>query len=106
MDPMDWVHSWDDYEMMMYVEKDENGIDGIFMQGSRIVREEGLFELELLYDRKIGNVNPEIRREDFAREEDWQEKQLRWYLDTYPQLVAEEKQFMSEFVEKMDDSDE
>ncbi|HEU4964358.1 MAG TPA: hypothetical protein VFV52_10990 [Bacilli bacterium] len=102
MDPMDWVHSWDDYEIMMYVEQDEQGLWGIYMQGSRVVREQGLFEMELLYDRKIGDLNPEIRREDAPREDDWQERQLRWFLETHPELVEREKQFMREFVEKQE----
>ncbi|GAX90788.1 hypothetical protein [Effusibacillus lacus] len=95
MNPLDWTHIWDDYEMMMYVGKDDTGQEKIFMQVSRIIRTDQATEQEILYDREIGFLNPDIIRG--VDRDAWEEKQLRWFLETHPDLVEREKTFLKEW---------
>lgn len=95
MNPLDWTHQWDDYEMMMYVGKDGFGQEKIFMQVSRITRGEDATEQEILYDREIGLLNPEIIRG--VDRDVWEEKQLRWFLDAHPDLVEREKAYLKDW---------
>ncbi|BCJ87949.1 hypothetical protein [Effusibacillus dendaii] len=95
MNPLDWTHAWDDNEMMMYIGKDEEGREKIFMQVSRFVENGQARQQEILYDREIGWLNPEIIRG--VDRDAWEEKQLRWFLDTHPDLVEREKAFLKEW---------
>jgi hypothetical protein len=94
MNPLDWTHQWEDYEMMMYVGKDDAGQEKIFIQVSKLIRTDRATEQEILYDREIGLLNPEIIRG--VDRDAWEEKQLRWFLDTHPDLVEREKAYLKE----------
>lgn len=95
MNPIDWTHQWEDYEMMMYVGKDDSGQEKIFMQLSKVVRTDQATEQEILYDREIGLLNPDIIRG--VDRDAWEEKQLRWFLDTHHDLVDREKAYLKEW---------
>ncbi|WP_018132089.1 hypothetical protein [Effusibacillus pohliae] len=98
MNPLDWTHAWDDFEMMLYVGKDDTGQEKIFMQVSKITRTEQATEQEILYDREIGLLNLEIIRG--VDRDAWEEKQLKWFLDTHPDLVEREKAYLKEWLKK------
>ncbi|MFC4768362.1 hypothetical protein [Effusibacillus consociatus] len=95
MNPLDWTHQWDQFEMMMYVGKDDTGQEKIFMQVSKVIRIEQATEQEILYDREIGLLNPEIIRG--VDRDAWEEKQLKWFLDTHPDLVEREKAYVKDW---------
>lgn len=93
-DPLDWLHQWDDFEMMMYALHE--GIPGIFMQVSRRTMRQGAEEWEIIYDRKIADLG------DAATEtpgtDAWQEQVLRHHLNQHPDLVPDEKAYLHQFL--------
>jgi hypothetical protein len=89
-DPLDWLHQWDSYEMMMYALHEET--PGIFMQVSRKQMQSGAEEWEILYDRKIADVCDDATAPPGS--DDWQEHVLRHYLNDHPELVADEKGYL------------
>ncbi|QQE80298.1 hypothetical protein [Alicyclobacillus sp. SO9] len=91
MDPLEWTHQWDNYEMMMYVET-EGEHTGIFMQVSQRDKRDGAEEWEILYNRKLSDYSPEAGRgkTDFA---EWEDAVLRDYLHQHPHLVRDEKAY-------------
>ncbi|GGI98824.1 hypothetical protein GCM10010885_05390 [Alicyclobacillus cellulosilyticus] len=92
MDPLDWVHQWDDYEMVMYARAD--GEDpGIYMQVSQRRQVDGAEEWEVLYERKLADLYPDLP--EAPGSEAWEEAQLRTHLHRRPQLVAEEKAYLA-----------
>lgn len=94
-DPLDWVHSWDDFEMMMYAVADGDDT-GIFMQVSRREMQYGAEVWETVYDRKLTD---EFRQTEEKLDSDpWHEAVLRHYLNTHPELVSDEKAFLSEWL--------
>ncbi|OFW81141.1 MAG: hypothetical protein A2201_08090 [Alicyclobacillus sp. RIFOXYA1_FULL_53_8] len=97
MDPLDWLHQWDDYEMVMYVSFQE-GDDGIFMQVSQRKMYEGAEEWEILYDRKIAELPSELEVAGQTGSEEWEERALRHHLNGHPQLVNDEKEFLQHFL--------
>ncbi|SFU36859.1 hypothetical protein SAMN05421543_101318 [Alicyclobacillus macrosporangiidus] len=98
-DPLDWIHQWDDFEMMMYARHDVDE-PGIFMQVSRRLQREGAEEWEILYDRKIADVPEGIA--EMPGTDAWEERVLRRHLTDHPQLVNEEKQHLAEFLANRD----
>jgi hypothetical protein len=94
-DPLDWIHQWDDYEMMMYALPPDEGEPGIYMQVSRKQLRDGAEEWDILYDRKIGDL-PQV--EAPRGSELWHEQVLRRYLHAHPQLVADEKLYLAQFL--------
>ncbi|MCL6632416.1 MAG: hypothetical protein K6T63_07250 [Alicyclobacillus herbarius] len=99
MDPLDWTHQWDDYEMMMYACTDP-GEEGIRMQVSRRIQRDGAEEWEMLYDRKLIDLpSPPPAIDNPADLEDWEESVLRTHLHEHPQLVTEEKQFLAKWLD-------
>jgi hypothetical protein len=90
MDPLDWTHQWENYEMMMYVETDAE--PGIWMQVSRKHTESGAESWEVIYDRKIADLLDAIP--GVFGSESWQEAMLRQHLNSNPQLVNDEKSYL------------
>lgn len=98
MDPMDWTHQWDEFEMYMYAEAPAAPDAGIHMQVSRRVRKDGAEEWEILYDRKIADLDgADVEGEPGS--EAWEERILRRHLQAYPSLVNEEKAYAHAFLE-------
>lgn len=91
MDPLEWTHQWDNYEMMMYVETDGDN-PGIFMQVSQRIRRDGAEEWQILYDRKLAGYNSEAGRGETGSAE-WEDAILRDYLHQNPHLVRDEKAY-------------
>lgn len=104
MDPLDWVHQWENYEMVMYVSFQE-GDDGIFIQISERNQRDGAEEWQILYDRKISPLPPEGEISYPVGSEDWEERVLRNHLNAHPNLVPEEKAYLTRFLEQLDSSD-
>jgi hypothetical protein len=94
-DPLDWLHQWDDFEMMMYARTEQEGDPGIFMQVSRKVVQDGAEEWEIIYDRKLADLF-EVAAEPGT--DDWQEQILRQYLNAHPTLVNDEKQYLEQYL--------
>lgn len=95
MDPLDWVHQWDQYEMYMYAElHTEEGTPGIYMQVSRRELVQGAEEWSLLYERRLGDL-PSLPADGQRDEED---RTLRAYLNQHPNIVPEEKQFLLDWL--------
>ena len=95
MDPLDWVHQWDNYEMVMYVRNDD-GEQGIFMQVLEKHLQDGAEEWNIVYDRQIADLDPNVPGEPGS--EAWEEKQLREHLNRNPQLVTEEKNYLKSYL--------
>ncbi|MCL6548237.1 MAG: hypothetical protein K6T30_04930 [Alicyclobacillus sp.] len=98
MDPLDWVHQWDDFEMMMYALPGEGESGGVFMQVSRRNVRDGAEEWEIVYDRRIGDFDPTVNGEPGS--EAWEEQVLRRFLNAHPQLVDEEKAYLRGVLER------
>jgi hypothetical protein len=96
VDPLDWVHQWDDFEMMMYAVADDEEGPGVRMQVSRRVMRDGAEEWEILYDRRLGDPDPNVQEEPGT--EAWEEAVLRSYLHAHPDLVEQEKAYVAEFL--------
>jgi hypothetical protein len=96
VDPLDWVHQWDDFEMMMYVASDPDGRPGVFMQVSQRTLRDGAEEWRILYDRRIGDVDPSVPGTPGT--EEWEEGVLRSYLAQHPHLVEDEKAYVERFL--------
>lgn len=97
MDQLDWVHQWDQYEMVMYVSFNE-GDDGILMQVSERKRTDGAEQWETLYHRKL---SPLPGPSDVPYPEgtpEWEERVLRDHLHQHPKLVQEEKDYLAHFL--------
>lgn len=95
-DPLDWLHQWDDYEMMMYARADEGDDPGICMQVSRRVLRDGAEEWEIVYDRKIADL-PEDISEPVGTDA-WEERVLRNHLNEHPKLVLDEKAYLAQLL--------
>ncbi|GMA49546.1 hypothetical protein GCM10025857_09030 [Alicyclobacillus contaminans] len=93
-DPLDWIHQWDNYEMMMYARTEQEGDPGIFMQVSRKVMVDGAEQWEIVYDRRLDDLL-EVAGEPGSDE--WQERLLRTYLNEHPSLVADEKRYLQQY---------
>ncbi|MCL6625150.1 hypothetical protein [Alicyclobacillus shizuokensis] len=105
MDPLDWTHQWDDYEMMMYV-CDDPDEEGIRMQVSRRQHRDGAEEWELLYDRKLADLPSRPPQTEHPKErEDWEESLLRTHLHEHPHLVDEEKRYLAEWRRQRSDEE-
>ncbi|WDL98053.1 hypothetical protein [Alicyclobacillus sp. ALC3] len=108
MDQMDWTHQWDDFEMFMYVVGPDEDVPGIYMQVSQRDRQEGVEQWEILYDRKIadleqGDLEPAIQSSDAEAgpgSEVWEERILRRQLRDHPDLVDREKEYLQEHLAK------
>jgi hypothetical protein len=94
LDPLDWTHQWDDFEMMMYV-SDDPGEEGIRMQVSRRTQRDGAEEWVVLYDRRLADLPSTAPGAD---REAWEESILRTYLHEHPHLVSEEKRYLEEWL--------
>lgn len=100
MDPLDWVHQWDDYEMYMYAEPDsEPGLEtsGIFMQVSKRTQRQGAEEWELLYSRHLEDL-PRAVEGVTPGSPGWEDTVLRTYLKQHPDVVADEKGFLHQWL--------
>jgi len=98
MDPLEWVHQWDNFEMMMYARSPEEGDAGVFIQVSKRLILQGAEEWEIVYDRKLQDIDVTHENTDVA---EWEERVLRDYLTCHPQLVNDEKQFLTDFLQKV-----
>ncbi|MCL6636382.1 MAG: hypothetical protein K6T26_00420 [Alicyclobacillus sp.] len=96
-DPLDWIHQWDDFEMMLYALPGAAEAGGVFMQVSRRVQEEGAEAWEILYDRRLADCPPGI--DEPPGSDAWEERVLRRYLQEHPELVAEEKAYLAAFLQ-------
>lgn len=94
-DPLDWIHQWDAYEMMMYAEH-EGDAPGIYMQVSQHHQQDGAQTWEVLYDRRLAPLD--VSTSDDGGSDAWCERVLRGYLNEHPQLVADEKRFLSDWL--------
>ncbi|RIV28771.1 hypothetical protein D2Q93_01905 [Alicyclobacillaceae bacterium I2511] len=90
--PLDWIHQWDNYEMMMYAEEESGEPAGIFMQVSRRSSYPGAEQWEVLYQRKLADIS--MQTESIPGSELWQEQVLRDYLQRFPTLVVDEKEYV------------
>ena len=93
-DPLDWIHPWDDYEMMMYALHEDD--PGIYMQVSHKTMRAGAEEWEIVYDRKIADLCNDAS--EVPGSDDWQEHVLRHHLNDHPELVAEEKAYLQQWL--------
>lgn len=93
-DPLDWLHQWDDYEMMMYALPEET--PGIYMQVSRKELRDGAEEWEILYDRKIADLCTDTT--ETPGSDAWQEHVLRHHLNDHPELVTNEKAYLQKWL--------
>lgn len=95
-DQLDWVHSFDDYQMFMYAQADGVETDGIYMQMLRRNRSDGAEYWDILYDRKlsptIGDVT--VAKDDPA----FEDEVLRQFLHAHPDVVDEEKEFLANWL--------
>jgi hypothetical protein len=99
-DPLDWLHQWDDFEMIMYARDPSEQDDGIFMQVSRKTARSGVEEWQILYDRKIADLPVDQRYDGAEIERDrWEEQVLRHHLNEHPELVSDEKLYLQRFLE-------
>ena len=97
MDPLDWIHQWDDYEMYLYAESgDADRESGIFMQVSKSFSRDGATLWEMLYERRLCDV-PETGPS--PEQPNWEDAVLRTYLHEHPNLVADEKKYLETWLE-------
>lgn len=95
-DQLDWVHQWDNFEMVMYVDKDDEGNHAIFMQVLVKQEDEGAEAWDILYDRVVTRVDYAV---DASPDSDaWHDQVLRHFLNTHPTLVLDEKAAVARFV--------
>lgn len=93
-----WTLSCGDFVMRLYIGKDATGHEKIFAQA---VRESNFVtdaEQEVLYERELGLLNPEIIRGLDRRE--WEERQLRWFTETHPDLAEIEKAYFVDWCKR------
>lgn len=98
MSSLEWTQSWDDYELLLFIGKDATGQEKIFARVSKIARTEPEVQKELLYERELCLLNPDIIRG--LDREVWETKQLRWFLDTHPELAEREKTYLKDWEKK------
>jgi hypothetical protein len=89
-DQLDWVHQWDQFEMVMYVDQDETGADCIHMQVLAKQEDEGAEVWDILYDRIVTTIDYSV--DATLHTDAWQDQVLRHYLNTHPTLVPDEKE--------------
>jgi len=96
-DPLDWVHRYDQYEMVMYVRHGEEPTeDGIYIQVLESALQDGAEAWSILYDRKLADI-PES---DLTPGTDaWEDRVLRTYLNDHPDLVHDEKERVAALAE-------
>lgn len=95
-DPLDWLHQWDDYEMMMYARAEVDDEPGIYMQVSRRTMRAGAEEWQTIYDRKISDLPTDVDAP--VGTEAWEESVLRNHLNEHPKLVNDEKDYLNQFL--------
>lgn len=94
-DPLDWVHRYESYEMVMYVRVGETEAqDGIYMQVLELVERDGAQEWSILYDRRLADI-PVV--EIPYTSDAFEDKVLRIYLNEHPDLVSQEKLYIQTF---------
>lgn len=95
-DQLDWVHRFDDYEMLMYVLADDTESDGIYMQVMQKIDEVGAESWDILYDRRLSSIigDVEVDRDH----ESFEDEVLRKYLREHPSLVEEEKMHLKDWI--------
>jgi hypothetical protein len=96
-DQLDWVHSFDKYEMVMYVRFEGSTDDGIYMQVLEQRVADGAQEWAIVYDRCLTSVIGDIpvALEDPA----FEDEVLRRYLHEHPNVVDEEKAYLRKWLE-------
>lgn len=98
MDPLDWIHQWDDYEMYLYAESgDADREPGVFMQVSKSLSRDGATLWEMLYERRLDDVPESMLLPDDPK---WEDSVLRTYLNEHPDLVSEEKNYLLSWLEQ------
>ena len=95
-DALNWVHQWDEYEMVMYAQPEPGEQSGVFMQVSRHRHHSGAEEWEILYQRKLADIS--VQTESQPGSDEWQEQILRNYLRRFPSVVADEKAYIEKFL--------
>lgn len=98
MNPFEWAQVWDGNEIRLYIGKDAAGQEKIFTRVAKIEETEPEDQREVIYEREICLLNPEIIR-GLDREK-WVEKQLRWFIDTYPDFFEREKEYLKDFTKR------
>lgn len=95
VDPLDWVHQWDDYEMYMYAEASSSDGEeaGIYIQVSKRSLVQGAEEWSLLYERRLSDL-PVVPP---APDGDVEDALLRAYLKQNPNLVPDEKAYLAQW---------
>ncbi|GMA62308.1 hypothetical protein NZD89_21400 [Alicyclobacillus fastidiosus] len=95
-DQLDWVHAFDDYEMVMYLQQEGTEDDGIYMQVLERTVEDGAQEWNILYDRRLSFAigTPSITRDDPA----YEDEVLRMFLHEHPSLVDDEKAYLKKWL--------
>lgn len=103
-DQLDWVHAFDDFEMVMYVRMDGDLDDGIYMQVLQKTQEDGAESWNIVYDRRLraGVEGGLLRAEDPA----FEDEVLRAFLHAHPTLVDDEKQYLQEWLANHSDEEE
>ncbi|WP_067619434.1 hypothetical protein [Alicyclobacillus acidiphilus] len=95
-DQLDWVHSFDDYEMFMYVRHEGQDDDGIYMQMLVRQRVDGAESWDIVYDRRLTAelADVSVPPDDPA----YEDAVLRSYLNDHPAVVDEEKAFLAKWL--------
>lgn len=81
--------------MLLFIGKDDAGQEKIFARVSKMIRTDAGPRKEILYEREICLLNPEIIRG--LDRDAWEAKQLRWFVDTHQELVDREKAYLKEW---------
>jgi hypothetical protein len=97
-DQLDWVHSFGDFEMVMYVLADGGEDDGIYMQVLSRNVTDGAEAWDILYDRRLTNVIGDVPLE--PDHPSFEDEVLRNYLHEHPTLVDDEKEFLRNWLEQ------
>ncbi|EPZ44620.1 hypothetical protein [Alicyclobacillus acidoterrestris] len=91
-DQLDWVHRFEDYEMIMYLQQEGTEDDGIYMQVLQRNVDDGAEEWNILYDRRLTS---EIGKTSVSKEDPaYEDEILRVYLHEHPTLVDDEKTYL------------
>lgn len=91
-DQLDWVHRFaENYEMVMYLQQEETGPNGIYMQVLMKVDEQGAEAWEIVYDRRLTSVIGDVSVD--SHHEAYEDEVLRQYLRDHPTLVEDEKKY-------------
>ena len=92
-DQLEWVHTWDSFEMILYVRADGVTEDGIYMQVVEKSMVDGAECFDILYDRKLAPLPTEVVGHTLTPVEE--ERVLRTYFKAHLALVNDEKDLVA-----------